>query len=95
MPPAFVAAGRQPGRGRNLFQSPDLYPRLKGAALIFATLLATPYTLDYDLMLLAPAIMLLAARRGLLPFETNLAAVLRHAAKPACVAASHCYCAPR
>jgi hypothetical protein len=51
-------------------------PRLKGAALVFATLLATPFALDYDLMLLAPAILLLAARRGLLPYEASLAALL-------------------
>lgn len=31
-------------------------PRLKAAALIFAAMLATPYSLDYDLMVLAPAI---------------------------------------
>ena len=51
-------------------------PRLKGAALVFATLLATPFALDYDLMLLAPAILLLAARREPLPYEASLAALL-------------------
>ena len=34
---------------------------VKAAALIIATLLATPYSLDYDLMLLAPAIAFFAA----------------------------------
>lgn len=33
---------------------------IKGAALCIASLLATPYSLDYDLMLLAPAIALMA-----------------------------------
>jgi hypothetical protein len=50
--------------------------RLKGAALCFATLLATPFALDYDLMMLAPAILLLAARDEHLPFETSLTAFL-------------------
>ncbi len=50
--------------------------KLKGAALCFATLLATPFALDYDLMLLAPAILLLAARDEHLPFETSLTAFL-------------------
>jgi hypothetical protein len=35
--------------------------RLQGAVLCISTLLATPFALDYDLMLLAPAILLLAA----------------------------------
>jgi hypothetical protein len=34
--------------------------RLKGAALCAGTLLVTPFALDYDLMILAPAIALLA-----------------------------------
>jgi alpha-1,2-mannosyltransferase len=36
--------------------------RLEGAALCIAALLATPFALDYDLMILAPAILLLAGR---------------------------------
>jgi hypothetical protein len=50
--------------------------KLKGAALCFATLLATPFALDYDLMVLAPAILLLAGRDERLPFEASVTAVL-------------------
>jgi alpha-1,2-mannosyltransferase len=39
----------------------DASPAIKGAALCLGALLVTPYSLDYDLMLLAPAIALLAA----------------------------------
>lgn len=49
--------------------------RLKSAALLLATLLATPFALDYDLMLLAPALALLAAEgrdHGFRPFELSL-----------------------
>jgi hypothetical protein len=45
---------------------------LKAAALCIATLLATPYSLDYDMMLLAPAIALLAVdgiARGFSPYH--------------------------
>ena len=48
---------------------------VRGAALCLATLLGTPYMLDYDLMLLAPALILLAAegkKRGFQPFELSL-----------------------
>jgi alpha-1,2-mannosyltransferase len=48
---------------------------VRGAALCLAALLGTPYLLDYDLMLLAPALLLLAAegkRRGFQPFEMSL-----------------------
>jgi alpha-1,2-mannosyltransferase len=38
-----------------LWRSPSS-PQLKAAGLILAALLATPYSLDYDLMVLAPAI---------------------------------------
>jgi len=51
----------------------------KAAALLIGTLLATPYSLDYDLMLLAPAIAFLAAdglRRGFAPFEITMLAAL-------------------
>jgi alpha-1,2-mannosyltransferase len=52
---------------------------LKAAALIIGCLLATPYSLDYDLMLLAPAIACLVAdgfRRGFGHYEkTTLAAL--------------------
>ena len=43
-----------------LWRTSDM--RLQGAALCIAALLATPFALDYDLMMLAPAILLLAAR---------------------------------
>ena len=45
---------------------------LKAAALCIATLLATPYSLDYDMMLLAPAIAFLAVdgiERGFSPWH--------------------------
>lgn len=51
----------------------------KGAALCFATILMTPYCLDYDLMLLAPAIALLVAEgvaSTFEPFEATLLATL-------------------
>jgi Glycosyltransferase family 87 len=52
---------------------------LKAAALCLAALLATPYTLDYDMMVLAPAIAFLAAdgmTRGFGPWQkTGLAAL--------------------
>jgi hypothetical protein len=52
---------------------------LKAAALLIGTVLATPYSLDYDLMLLAPAIAVLAAdglRHGFAPFEKTVLAAL-------------------
>lgn len=52
---------------------------LRAAALAIATILATPYSLDYDLMLLAPAIAFLAAdglARGFAPYEKTLLALL-------------------
>jgi hypothetical protein len=52
---------------------------LKAAALLIGTLLATPYSLDYDLMLLAPAIALLAVdgfERGFAPWQKTLLAAL-------------------
>jgi hypothetical protein len=52
---------------------------LKAAALLIATLLATPYGLDYDLMLLAPAIAFLAVdgiQRGYAPYQKTLLAAL-------------------
>jgi hypothetical protein len=51
--------------------------RLKFAALLFAALLTTPYCLDYDMVLLGPAIALLAAHgieKGFFPFEKTLLA---------------------
>lgn len=54
-------------RGRHAFA-------LKAAALIAGSMLATPYILDYDLMIAAPAIALLAAHgiaRGFLPYEKS------------------------
>ena len=52
---------------------------LKAAALLIGTMLATPYSLDYDLMLLAPAIAFLAAdgiERGFAPYEKTVLAAL-------------------
>ena len=52
---------------------------LKAAALIIGCLLATPYSLDYDLMLLAPAIAFLAAdgwQRGFAPWQITILAAL-------------------
>ncbi len=52
---------------------------LKAAALLTATLLATPYSLDYDLMLLAPAIAFLVAHglgHGFAPYEKTLLAAV-------------------
>lgn len=51
----------------------------QAAALSIGTVLATPYSLDYDLMLLAPAIAFLAAdgmQRGFSPWEKTLLAAL-------------------
>ena len=51
----------------------------KAAALCLATILATPYSLDYDLMVLAPAIAFLTVdglRRGFAPYEITALAVL-------------------
>jgi len=48
--------------------------RVKSAATIVATLLVAPYSLDYDLTVLAPAIALVASagvERGLRPFEKS------------------------
>jgi len=61
-----------------LWRSAASYP-LQAAALCLATILATPYTFDYDMMVLAPAIAFLAAdrlARGFGPYEkTALAAI--------------------
>jgi hypothetical protein len=56
---------------------------LKLAGLIIASLLATPYVVDYDLVILAPAMALLileGAARGFRPFERTL--LLAAAAAP-------------
>jgi hypothetical protein len=50
----------------------DASYRLKAAALPIASILATPYSLDYDLMALAPAIAFLVvegSERGFRPYE--------------------------
>jgi alpha-1,2-mannosyltransferase len=52
---------------------------LKAAALIIAAILATPYSLDYDMTALAPAIAFLAVnglRHGFAPFEKSALAIL-------------------
>ncbi len=61
-----------------LWRGEAAYP-LKAAALALATVIATPYSLDYDLMLLAPAIAFLAAhglQRGFDPWEISALALL-------------------
>lgn len=61
-----------------LWRSKTPFPR-KAAALCIACLLATPYSLDYDLMALAPAIAFLAAdgaARGFAPYEKSALALL-------------------
>jgi alpha-1,2-mannosyltransferase len=61
-----------------LWRSSTAYP-VKAASLCIATILATPFTFDYDMMVLAPAIAFLAADglvRGFGPWEkTTLAAL--------------------
>jgi hypothetical protein len=52
---------------------------LKAAGLILASLIATPYFLDYDLVVLAPAIAFLAAhglRQGFAPWEVSMLTAL-------------------
>ena len=52
---------------------------LKGAALCLAALLTTPYSLDYDLVLLAPAIALFVvagAEKGFADYELASLALL-------------------
>jgi hypothetical protein len=61
-----------------LWRSGAAYP-LKAAALIIASLMATPYSLDYDFVALAPAIAFLAAdgfARGFAPWEKTALAFL-------------------
>jgi hypothetical protein len=52
---------------------------IKAAGLLIGSLLATPYVMDYDLVVLGPAIAFLAAhglRNGFAPFEILLLAAL-------------------
>jgi alpha-1,2-mannosyltransferase len=61
-----------------LWRSSAAYP-LKAAALCLATILATPYSLDYDMMVLAPAIAFFAVdgfARGFAPWEKTILAAL-------------------
>jgi len=61
-----------------LWRSAASFP-VKAAGLIVAALLATPYSLDYDLTVLAPAIAFLAAdglARGFFPWEKTMLAAL-------------------
>ena len=61
-----------------LWRSAAPYP-LKAAALCLATILATPYTFDYDMTVLAPAIAFIAAdglARGFGPWEKTALAAL-------------------
>jgi len=64
-----------------LWRSPASFA-LKAAALCLATILATPYSLDYDLMVLAPAIAVLTVAglaRGFAPYEKTALAFLWNA----------------
>jgi Glycosyltransferase family 87 len=61
-----------------LWRSPAAI-ELKAAALTVASLLATPYALDYDLVVLAPAIAFLARhgiREGFAPYEITCLVIL-------------------
>ena len=61
-----------------LWRSSAPYPR-KAAALCLATILATPYSFDYDMMVLAPAIAFMAVdgyARDFGPWEKTMLAVL-------------------
>jgi len=61
-----------------LWRSTAAFP-LKAAGLLIGSVLATPYSLDYDLMLLAPAIAYLATdglARGFAPWEKTILAAL-------------------
>ena len=61
-----------------LWRSDRPYP-LKAGALIIASVLATPYALDYDMMVLAPAIAFLAVdglQRGFGSWQKTALAVL-------------------
>jgi alpha-1,2-mannosyltransferase len=61
-----------------LWRSAAAYP-LKAGALIIGAILATPYSLDYDFVVLAPAIAFLAAdgfARGFGPYEKTALALL-------------------
>jgi hypothetical protein len=61
-----------------LWRSAADFP-VKAAGLIIASLLCTPYSLDYDMMVLAPAIAFLAAEgwaQGFRPWEKTVLAVL-------------------
>ncbi|MBB4198479.1 hypothetical protein GGD83_002280 [Rhodoblastus sphagnicola] len=52
--------------------------RLAGAALLTGALLSTPYCMDYDMVLIAPALALLACvilERGALPYEKSIMAL--------------------
>jgi hypothetical protein len=60
-----------------LWRSAASFP-LKAAALCLATILATPYSFDYDMMVLAPAIAFLAAdgfARGFGPWQKTALAL--------------------
>jgi hypothetical protein len=57
----------------------DASREIKGALLCIAALLATPYSLDYDMMVLAPAIALMIAdgvARGIAPYQKAVIAGL-------------------
>jgi hypothetical protein len=60
-----------------LWRSDAAYP-LKAAALCLATILATPYSLDYDLVVIAPALAFLVVHglcHGFAPYEKSALAL--------------------
>ena len=62
----------------SIWRGPAAYP-LKAAALLIAAILATPYSLDYDMMVLAPAIAFIAVHgreSGFRPCEKTALACL-------------------
>jgi len=74
-----------------LWRSAAAYP-LKAGALVIAIILATPYSLDYDFAVLAPAIAFLAAdgfTRGFGPYQQSALAILWFMPLVARTAAEH------
>ncbi len=74
---AVQAAASTVGHRRNRALAFVGGPRLKYAALLVAALLTTPYCLDYDMVLLGPALAFVLAHgveKGFAPFEKSLLA---------------------
>ncbi len=81
-------------RGLAVVWNKEADPRLKLAALIVASLLATPYAMDYDMTMLGPALAALAAygvANGVPPYGKSvlaLAWIMPLAARPLALATS-------